>query len=121
MGYALSDDHTKLLVDAGVDILVPHAGWTAGGEQGAGDDARGLAEGAEFVQHLIELGRSLNPDLIFLAHGGPFAEPEQTIYLYEHTDAHGFVGASSIERIPVERAVADVVRGFKDQTTRIRA
>lgn len=121
MGYALSEDHTRLLVDAGVDILVPHAGWTVGGVQGAGSDARGLEEGAAFVQNLIELGRALNSELIFLAHGGPFAQPEQTTYLYENTDAHGFVGASSIERIPIERAVADVVRGFKNQTTRVNS
>lgn len=116
LGYALSEDHTKLLVDAGLDILVPHAGWTAGGQQGAGEDARGLEEGAAFIQHLIEVGRAINPDLIVLAHGGPFAEPEDTVYLYEHTEAQGFIGASSIERIPVERAVTDVVRGFKDKT-----
>ena len=56
MGYALNEDHTKLLVDAGVDILVPHAGWTAGGMVGAGSDSRGIQEAAEFVQRLLELG-----------------------------------------------------------------
>lgn len=115
LGYALDDDHTRLLVDAGVDILVPHAGWTSGGLVGAGDSSRGLQEGAEFVQRQLEIGRAINPDVIVLAHGGPFAEPEQTQYLYDNTDAQGFVGASSIERLPVERAVMGVVQGFKEQ------
>lgn len=118
LGYALDDDHTRLLVDAGVDILVPHAGWTSGGLVGAGDSTRGLQEGAEFVQRQLEIGRAINPDVIVLAHGGPFAQPEQTAYLYEHTDAQGFVGASSIERLPVERAVTGVVEGFKQQKLR---
>ncbi|MBS1698615.1 MAG: phosphoenolpyruvate hydrolase family protein [Actinobacteria bacterium] len=118
LGYALDDDHTRLLVDAGVDILVPHAGWTSGGLVGAGDSTRGLREGAEFVQRQLEIGRAINPDVIVLAHGGPFAEPDQTAYLYEHTDAQGFVGASSIERLPVERAVTSVVSGFKAQKLR---
>lgn len=113
MGYALSDDHTRLLVDAGVDILVPHAGWTAGGMVGAGSDTRSLAQGAEFVQRQLEIGRSINPNIIVLAHGGPFADPEDTAYLYAHTDAQGFVGASSIERLPIERAVTAQVTGFK--------
>ncbi|MFV0407443.1 MAG: phosphoenolpyruvate hydrolase family protein [Propioniciclava sp.] len=115
LGYALDDDHTRLLVDAGVDILVPHAGWTAGGMVGAGDSSRGLQDGAEFVQRQLEIGRGINPDVIVLAHGGPFAEPDQTRYLYERTEAQGFVGASAIERLPVERAVTGVVAGFKAQ------
>lgn len=119
LGYALSDDHTRLLVDAGVDILVPHAGWTAGGMVGAGSDARSAIEGAEFVQRQLEIGRARNPDLIVLAHGGPFADPEDTRYLYEQTDAQGFVGASSIERLPIERAVTSQVSGFKSQRTRL--
>lgn len=120
LGYALDDDHTRLLVKAGVDILVAHAGWTAGGLVGAGSDARDLAAGAEFVQHQLEIARTINPDVIVLAHGGPFAEPAHTLYLYEHTDAQGFVGASSIERLPVERAVTGVVAGFKAQKRRDR-
>ncbi|QXT63720.1 phosphoenolpyruvate hydrolase family protein [Tessaracoccus palaemonis] len=116
LGYALDDDHTRLLVDAGVDILVPHAGWTAGGLVGASSDSsRGLQEGAAFVQRQLEIGRAINPDILVFAHGGPFAEPEQTRYLYENTDAQGFIGASSIERLPVERAVMGVVSGFKAQ------
>jgi predicted TIM-barrel enzyme len=117
LGYALSREHATLLVEAGVDILVPHAGWTSGGMVGAGTDARNLEEGAAFINDLLDLGRSLNPDLIVLAHGGPFAEPAQTLYLYEHTDVQGFIGASSIERIPVERAVSGVVSDFKSQKT----
>ena len=113
LGYALSDDHTRLLVEAGVDILVPHAGWTAGGMVGAGSDSRNLDEAAAFVQRQLEIGRSINPDVIVLAHGGPYADPEDTAHLYATTDAQGFVGASSIERLPIERAVTAQVTGFK--------
>jgi len=119
LGYALDDDHTRLLVEAGVDILVPHAGWTAGGMVGAGADSRDKTEGAEFVQRQLEIGRKINPDVIVLAHGGPFSDPDDTQYLYEHTDAQGFVGASSIERLPIERAVTAQVAGFKTQQIRL--
>ncbi|MDZ7836660.1 MAG: phosphoenolpyruvate hydrolase family protein [Actinomycetota bacterium] len=54
---------------------------------------------------------------ICLAHGGPFAQPEDTEYLYRHTDAAGFVGASSIERIPIENAVIEAVKNFKSYKT----
>lgn len=99
-----------------MDILVPHAGWTAGGLVGAGESStRDLQQAAEFVQRQLEIGRAIDPEVLVLAHGGPFAEPHQTAYLFENTDAQGFVGASSIERLPVERAVTQVVADFKAQ------
>jgi predicted TIM-barrel enzyme len=73
-----------------------------------------LKDAATIVQKMIEATREANPDVICLAHGGPIATPEDTGYLYEHTDAAGFVGASSIERIPVEKAVTEAVKAFKD-------
>jgi predicted TIM-barrel enzyme len=65
------------------------------------------------VQKIIRATRKVNPGIICLAHGGPIVFPEDTRYIYEHTDAAGFVGASSIERIPIERAVQGAVEEFK--------
>lgn len=66
------------------------------------------------MQEIIDAGRSLNPRVICLGHGGPFEFPEDTKFLYEHTSVQGFVGASSIERIPIEKAVTEVMRAFKN-------
>jgi predicted TIM-barrel enzyme len=55
-----------------------------------------------------------------LAHGGAIAEPEDTEFLYQQTDAQGFIGASSIERIPIERAIRETVAGLKARTPRRR-
>jgi len=115
MGYAYTAEQATLLAAAGVDVLVPHAGWTMGGDFGADSStARDEAATLAHVQQLLELGRAENPDIIVLAHGGSFGTPEDTRRLYEATDAQGFVGASSIERIPVERAVREAVAGFRD-------
>jgi predicted TIM-barrel enzyme len=62
---------------------------------------------------MIDAAQAIHPDCICLAHGGPYSSPEDTIRLYQDTTAVGFVVASSIERIPVERAVRDVVAAFK--------
>ena len=43
----------------------------------------------------------------------PRAEPKDVAYILAHTDAQGFVGASSMERLPVERAIVQVVKEFK--------
>jgi len=75
-------------------------------------------EAAGRVQEMIEATLDAHPGCICLAHGGPFATPEDTRYLYQHTDAKGFVGASSVERIPIERAVTETVRAFKRERLR---
>jgi predicted TIM-barrel enzyme len=122
MGYAYHVEQATGLARAGVDVMVAHAGWTSGGAQGASTSlVRSLQQAAEHTQTIIEVARKENPDCIVLAHGGAIAEPGDTAYLYEQTDAQGFVGASSIERIPIERAIHDVVAALKSQHPRHRA
>jgi predicted TIM-barrel enzyme len=53
-----------------------------------------------------------------LAHGGPIATPEDLAYVLENTEAQGLVGASSMERLPVEEAIVGVVRQFKSLSLR---
>lgn len=113
MAYVFSPDEARRMVEAGVDCMVAHVRGTKGGLVGY----KGVSpkeEAAKAVQEMIDAGRSVNPSVICLAHGGPFESPEETKFLYKHTNAQGFVGASSIERIPIERAVTEVVRGFKN-------
>ena len=56
----------------------------------------------------------VNPEILVLAHGGPVAEPADAAFIMKHTrKCHGFYGASSMERLPVERALTEQVRNFK--------
>jgi predicted TIM-barrel enzyme len=111
IAYTFNAEDAKHMAEAGVDCLVAHVGSTKGGL--AGFKSISLEEGAELVQEIIRVAKSINPQIICLAHGGPFATPEDTQYLYQHTAAVGFVGASSIERIPIEKAVREAVIQFK--------
>ena len=112
MAYVFYPKDARAMTKAGVDCLVPHVGGTAGGE--VGYDAMPHREAAARIQQMIDAAKRVGQDIIFLGHGGPFASPQDTAYLYEHTEAKGFVGASSIERIPVERAVKLTVLEFKN-------
>ena len=118
MAYAWNTEQARSMAATGVDILVPHVGWTGGGLVGAASSVVSLEVGCARTQEMIDVGRAENPEVIFLAHGGPFADPEDTRMLYEQTDAQGFVGASSVERIPIERGVMAAIQGFKDFTLR---
>jgi predicted TIM-barrel enzyme len=113
MGYAYSPEQAIGLVRAGVDVIVPHAGWTTGGLSGAGQAAKPLEDSCRHVQAIIDASRSERNDVIALAHGGSISSPEDTYLLYEQTDAQGFLGASSIERVPIERAVLSTVAAYQ--------
>lgn len=118
MAYAFYPVDAKKMAEVGVDVLVPHVGGTAGGETGF--KAMSHKKAAKKIQEMIDAAKKMNPDIICLGHGGPFAEPVDTEYLYRNTDAVGFVGASSIERIPVEKAVKSTVLDFKSKKIRRR-
>ncbi len=113
MAYVFFPEDAAAMAEAGVDCVVPHTGGTAGGLVGFDSIAAPLDDAVAAVQGMIVAARQVRPDIICLAHGGRIASPEDTGYLYAHTDAMGFVGASSIERIPVEKAVTGIVREFK--------
>lgn len=114
MAYVRYPEDTRQMVRAGVDVICAHAGRTAGGLVGAKHTIT-LPEAVAHVQKLAEIAKSENPEIIVLCHGGPISSPEDTAYFYEHMDVVGFVGASSIERIPVEKAVIETVKTFKNQ------
>ncbi|MGO4238570.1 phosphoenolpyruvate hydrolase family protein [Pseudarthrobacter sp. YAF2] len=119
MAYSWTVEQAIMNAAAGVDVQVAHAGWSAGGTKGR-QDAPSIEESTELTQAIIEATWRENPDAICLAHGGSIVDPEDASFLYENSGAQGFVGASSIERLPVERAVKATVEAFKQQTVRPR-
>ena len=103
---------------AGADVLVPHVGLTTKGQIGA-QTALTLDEAARRIQAMRDAAVAVSPDVLVLCHGGPIAEPEDVEYLLGHTHGiAGFFGASSIERLPVETAIAEQTRRFKQVSPR---
>ncbi len=111
--YVRTPDEAAQMAKAGVDLIIPHVGLTAGGSIGA-EDAMSLDEAVQATQSMIDAARHINSDVIVLSHGGPMEDPADVAYVLERTTAQGFVGASSIERLPVEEAIVSVVKAFKD-------
>jgi predicted TIM-barrel enzyme len=113
MAYVFTPEDAADMAKAGVDVMCSHVGPTMGGLAGF-IELEGLDELLEKAQKIIEAARNENPEVIGLIHGGPFYDPESTKIIYEKTDAQGFVGASSVERIPVEKAIMETCQGFKN-------
>ncbi len=107
------------MAQAGVDLIVPHIGLTSGGTTGS-TKAMSLDEAAKATQDIIDVARAVNSNVIALAHGGPIESAQDVAYVLERTTAQGFVGASSIERLPVETAIVSAVQAFKKLAVRKR-
>ncbi|KQX50109.1 hypothetical protein ASE09_19225 [Streptomyces sp. Root66D1] len=115
--YVFDPEQAADMARAGADVLVPHVGLTTKGAIGAGT-ALTLDAAAAAVQEMHDAAKRVNPDVLVLCHGGPIAEPEDARYVLEHTTGVvGFFGASSIERLPTERAITEQTRAFKALAT----
>ena len=110
--YVRTVEESAEMAKAGVDVIVPHVGLTSGRTTGL-ESAISLDEAAKATEELIAAARAVNPSVIALAHGGPMETPQDVAYVLERTSAHGFLGASSIERLPVETAIVNIVQEFK--------
>jgi predicted TIM-barrel enzyme len=112
--YVFSAADAEAMAEAGADVIVCHFGLTTGGAIGA-ETARTLDDCAELAADWSAAARAVRPDVLVLCHGGPVAEPGDAAYVLERAPGvHGFYGASSMERLPVERAITEQVRAFVD-------
>jgi predicted TIM-barrel enzyme len=111
--YVFSEKESAAMAIAGADIIVCHLGLTTGGTIGA-QTAPKLGDCPARIDTWASAALSVNPDILVLAHGGPIADPADADFIMKNTrHCHGFYGASSMERLPVERALTEQVRKFK--------
>jgi predicted TIM-barrel enzyme len=111
--YVFSADEAKAMAEAGADIIVCHLGLTTGGAIGAETSTK-LADAPRLVEEWADAALKVRKDAIILVHGGPVAEPADAEFVLKNTtNCHGFYGASSMERLPTERALVDQTRKFK--------
>lgn len=112
LAYVASPQDAKAMASAGADCIVPHVGATRGGLVGH-EDGQSIKEAIRRINEINAAALTVRSDVLSLCHGGAIAEPEDTIEVYRTTACVGFVGASSIERLPIERAVKTAAADFK--------
>ncbi len=119
VAYAFSSEEARAMAEAGADIIGMHVGLTTGGLIGAGT-ALSLSEACEKTEQMVQAARAVRSDVITVAHGGPFEDPKSVKVAFERTTVDGYLGASTIERLPVEKAIMEVVREFQSLQLRPR-
>ena len=111
--YVFNPDEARAMVEAGADVVVAHMGVTTGGSIGA-RTGRSLDECVAAIDAIAAAARAVREDIIVLCHGGPIAMPTDAEYVLRHAGGiHGFYGASSMERLPTERAIEQQTVDFK--------
>ncbi|MBV8226161.1 MAG: phosphoenolpyruvate hydrolase family protein [Verrucomicrobia bacterium] len=111
--YCFDPVDAVAMAQAGADIVVAHLGLTTKGSIGA-TTAVTLEDAPKKVQEIADAAKRVNRDVIVLCHGGPISEPADAEYVLARTEGiHGFYGASSMERLPVEKAITGTMREYK--------
>ncbi|KAJ8465422.1 hypothetical protein OPV22_027974 [Ensete ventricosum] len=111
--YVFNEDEAIAMTKAGANIIVAHMGLTTSGSIGA-KTAVTLDDSVGRVQAIADAAVGINPEVIILCHGGPISGPGEAEYILKSTKGvHGFYGASSLERLPVEEAITNTVKDYK--------
>ncbi len=97
---------------AGVDSICLNFGWNIGGASGPKTDY--TIEDVRY--HADDVYRAIvrrHPHIKFLLVGGPIETAEDLAHIYRSVPVHGYIGGSTLDRLPTEISISDRTRGFK--------
>ncbi|MDW7738661.1 MAG: phosphoenolpyruvate hydrolase family protein [Bacillota bacterium] len=111
--FVSNPEEAKKMAAAGADLVIAHLGNTLGGSIGS-ETVFSFSESASRVQEIIDTARAVNPEIFTMCHGGSIVDPADFASILEQTRGlDGYIGGSSIERIPVEKAILKTVKDYK--------
>lgn len=111
--YVATPEEAVEMVKNGADAVIAHVGTTVGGSIGVVNAVVDWDFTVKRTQEIIDAAKSVKKDVFTLTHGGPINTPKDVEYILGKTNADGFVGASSLERMGVEDSLTSLTREFK--------
>ena len=112
IGLAFDEEDSEALIrGARPHLFCFHAGTTKGGLRGY-DSGETIEETARRTEAVYTMARSIDPEVMLVAHGAAMETPEDSQYLLDHTTADGIWTGSSTERLPIEKAVFEAAGRF---------
>ncbi len=114
--YVGSPEEAVEMAKAGADAIIAHVGTTVGGSIGVKSAVKSWDFTLKRTQEIIDAASRVRKDIFFLCHGGPINTPEDAARVIANTDAVGFVGATSLERMGIEESLTNLTRKFKSLT-----
>ena len=112
--YVFNPEEAIVMAETGADVLVAHMGLTTKGLIGA-ETAKTIDQAVVEIQAIHDAAKKVREEVLVICHGGPISEPDDVRCVLERTrGVVGFFGASSIERLPTERAITERVKSIKE-------
>src|SRR5438552_11620121 len=75
VAYAFTPEEASAMAEAGADVVGAHVGLTSGGFVGA-HETPSLADACDATERMAEAAAAARADVLVVAHGGPFEDPE---------------------------------------------
>jgi predicted TIM-barrel enzyme len=111
--YVGSPEEAVEMAKAGADAIIAHVGTTVGGSIGVKKAVVSWDFTIQRTQEIIDAATRVRKDIFFLCHGGPINTPADADRVMKATDAVGFVGATSLERMGIEASLTNLTKEFK--------
>lgn len=104
IAFVVDAEQARKMTLAGADVICAHLGLTKGGFLGAKkyisiNDARKISD------EIFNASDEIRSDVIKMIYAGPANTPIDMLYLYQNTKCQGYIGGSTFDRIPTERAI----------------
>ena len=110
--YCSNRTQARQGADADLDMILLNVGWNAGGAFGH-TASTSLEEVAFKTLEIGRLIKRIRPGTRFLLEGGPIVTSEDLARVVELAELDGYVGGSTIDRLPLEGAVGNLIAGYR--------
>ena len=112
LAYVRTSEQARAAAALGIDIVCFNFGWNAGGVKGLASEIS-VEEAAAQSRAIARVVARENPDAFFVLEGGPIEDPDQLANICRVARIHGYVGGSTIDRLPLAESVAGQTLRFK--------
>ncbi|UXN57748.1 phosphoenolpyruvate hydrolase family protein [Phyllobacterium zundukense] len=111
IAYTRTQSEARRMVEAGIQAICMNFNLNAA-DFAEGSNI-GLTELAARCQTIARTVHSIDKNVVCLLGGGPITRPDELMDVCKETGTQGFIGGSSLDRVPLEMSVLEITSGFK--------
>ncbi|WP_281048092.1 phosphoenolpyruvate hydrolase family protein [Shinella zoogloeoides] len=112
IAYTRTQSEARRMVEAGVEAIAMNFNLNAA-ETAQSASSIGLPELAARTRDIARTVHGVDRNVVCLLAGGPITKPEELMDVCRETGTQGFIGGSSLDRVPLETSVLEMTSGFK--------
>lgn len=110
--YCGTRSNARAAASAGLTNILFNFGWNVGGKLGH-RQRLSLEECGVVAREIGALVKSINPQVKFFLEGGPIVSAKDLGYVAKYAVLDGYVGGSTLDRLPFAASVADQIADYK--------